>query len=71
MTTNKQKTLGLAPKSESKEVTLPEDELISLGDVELKEQFGHMTTQLLHANKVEQHLRQVIKDLRKELDNGS
>lgn len=52
--------------SEKPKKVLPEDEPVRVTEVELKEQLGHMTTQLLYAAKVEIHLRKVIKDLRKE-----
>ncbi len=63
----KGKTLELASEKDrdDKKVKLPEDEQIGLSEVEIKEQLGHMTVQLLSANKTIIHLRKVIADLRK------
>lgn len=58
-------------KEATKKEVLPEDEPIRVTEVELKEQLGHQQILLISASKVETHLREVIKSLRKELDNGS
>ena len=58
--------LPVGPKKIPDEVVLPENIPVRVTELELKEQLGHMTTQLLYATKVEAHLREVIKNLRKE-----
>jgi len=65
------KPVPLDKSKEVKKIVLPEDEKVGVTEAELKEQLGHQQILLINASKVEAHLRQVIKDLRKELDNGS
>ncbi len=53
-------------KEVKKEKILPEDIPCPIAELEVKEQLGHLTIQLLQASKTEAHLREVIKNLRKE-----